>query len=70
MQGSWNLSALRSSMLALVVTATGLAAVSAALGQTPTAAQAEMFRNLDPAQQQQILEAMETTGWSVRYDPL
>jgi len=49
-------------MLAMVVMATGLASAPTALGQTPTAAQAEMFRNLDPAQQQQILEAMGTTG--------
>ena len=49
-------------MLAMVVLAPGLASAPMAHGQTPTAAQAEMFRNLDPAQQQQVLEAMGTTG--------
>ena len=61
MQGSWNLSAPRS-MLAMVVLAAGLASAPMAHGQTPTAEQVEMFRNLDPEQQRTVLEAMGTTG--------
>ena len=71
MQGSWNLSAPRS-MWVMVLLAAGLASAPAALGQTPTAAQAEMFRDLDPEQQRTVLEAMGAAGGqsgTTRSDP-
>jgi len=71
MQGSWNLSALRS-MWVMVLLAAGLASAPAALGQTPTAAQADMFRDLNPEQQRTVLEAMGAAGGrsgTTRSDP-
>ncbi len=71
MQGSWNLFAPRS-MLAMILLVAGCASAPAALGQTPTAEQVEVFQNLDPEQQRTVLEAMGKTGGqsgTTRSDP-
>jgi protein involved in polysaccharide export with SLBB domain len=59
-------------MWVMVLLAAGLASAPAAVGQTPTADQVEMFQGLDPEQQRTVIEAMGGAGGksgTTRSDP-